>query len=245
MNYQEIEANKDISKFVKLFWQFDNTNKEEKRYTVLPDGYFDLVIRISKNKIIDVTIYGIWLKQMDVIIPNDSIVIGVTFKPISAEYIFTNQISEIVNDLKILDNTFQGIDKLSLNNFKSFVLEYSKNINTNIKFDNRKVEVFNILHENYGVITVEELSNKVFWKSRQINRYFNSTFGLSVKTYANILRCSISFKDIEKGKLSPSLSFYDQSHFIKEIKKHSGSNPKELHQNKNDRFLQFSTLHKL
>jgi len=102
-----------------------------------------------------------------------------------------------------------------------------------------------LLFSTFGSIRVEELSNKVFWNSRQINRYFSSKFGLSLKTYANILRCSKSFREIEKGKFSPDLNFYDQSHFIKEIKKHSGSNPKELHQNKNDRFLQFSTPHKL
>ena len=245
MNYTEILPDKEIDNLIKLFWQFDNTGEDEKRYTVLPDGYFDLVIKISNNQIRDITLYGIWLKQMDVIIPENTTILGITFKPLSAEYIFKNSIAETLTNLKVLENSHQNINNLSFNDFNLFVKQYSKQISTNKITDNRKIEVFNLLFKTFGSITVEELSNTVFWKSRQINRYFNSKFGLSLKSYANILRCSVSFKDIEKGKLSPSLNFYDQSHFIKEIKKHSGSNPKELHQNKNDQFLQFSTSHKL
>jgi len=245
VNYEEIYPNNVIADFVKLFWQFDNTLGEEKKYTVLPDGYFDLVIKISNNQILDITLYGIWMKQMNVIIPPDTIILGITFKPISAEYIFKHSIAEILNGVEILENSHQNIDKLSLHNFSEFVNQYSKHISKSIQTDIRKIEVFNLLFSTFGSIRVEELSNKVFWNSRQINRYFSSKFGLSLKTYANILRCSKSFREIEKGKFSPDLNFYDQSHFIKEIKKHSGSNPKELHQNKNDRFLQFSTPHKL
>ena len=140
--------------------------------------------------------------------------------------------------------TFWNIDNLPFNDFTSFVTQLSTIISTNIKTDNRKIETFNLLFNSFGSLTVEELSNKVFWSSRQINRYFKNSFGLSLKTYANILRCSASYTDIRQGELSPSLNYYDQSHFIKEIKKYTGSNPKELHQNKNDRFLQFYTLPK-
>ena len=40
--------------------------------------------------------------------------------------------------------------------------------------------------------------------------------------------------------LSPQTDYFDQAHFIKEIKKYTGTTPKELHKNKNDRFLQLS-----
>jgi AraC-like DNA-binding protein len=245
MIYKEINPNNEIADLVKLFWQFDNSLSDKKMYTVLPDGYFDLVIIISNNKIISVTLYGIWLHQMDVTIPANSIILGITFKPLAVEYIFKNSISEIFNGLKVLNSSQHNIDTFPFNNFTDFVLQYSDQISKINKIESRKVKLFKLLFDSYGSINVEELSNKVFWQSRQINRYFNSKFGLSLKTYANILRSSIAFKDIEKGKLSPPVNFYDQSHFIKEIKKHSGTNPKELHQNKNDRFLQFSTPHKL
>ncbi|SEN91039.1 hypothetical protein SAMN05216436_1253 [bacterium A37T11] len=47
---------------------------------------------------------------------------------------------------------------------------------------------------------------------------------------------------IQDGILFPQQNYADQSHFIKEAKKLSGVSPKELHKNKNGRFLQFSVL---
>lgn len=77
-----------------------------------------------------------------------------------------------------------------------------------------------------------------------MNRYFNQTFGLSLKAYCNILRFRASIEHIKQGKLFPELNFSDQAHFIKEVKKLSGVVPKELSKNENDRFIQLSTLTK-
>ena len=85
-------------------------------------------------------------------------------------------------------------------------------------------------------------ADKVFWSSRQMNRYFNKMFGLSLKSYCNILRCSAAYKDIKKGDLLSNQNYYDRSHFNKEIKKHTNHTPKNLLENENDRFLQISII---
>src|SRR6187551_2773962 len=103
-------------------------------------------------------------------------------------------------------------------------------------------KLFDLIYSSNGSLPVKELSDKVFWSSRQINRYFNEQFGISLKAYCNILRFRASFSHIKDGKLFPHENFADQSHFIKEVKKLSGVSPKELKRNQNDRFIQFSTL---
>ena len=242
--YEEYDTDNSLADFVKRFWKFSNPTANTQHYTILPDGYFDLIVTISNNKLDNISLYGIWTKQFEVKILANTTVLGITFKPIATDYILKQSIADILNSSKVLAKTFWNIDNLPFNDFTSFVTQLSTIISTNIKTDNRKIETFNLLFNSFGSLTVEELSNKVFWSSRQINRYFKNSFGLSLKTYANILRCSASYTDIRQGELSPSLNYYDQSHFIKEIKKYTGSNPKELHQNKNDRFLQFYTLPK-
>jgi len=82
----------------------------------------------------------------------------------------------------------------------------------------------------------------VYWSSRQINRYFNQQFGISLKAYCNILRFGASFKHISEGKLFPEQNFTDQNHFIKEIKKYAGVTPKELSKNKNERFVNITAI---
>ena len=84
----------------------------------------------------------------------------------------------------------------------------------------------------------------MFWSSRQINRYFNRIFGISLKAYCNIFRFKSSLNDIKNGELFPTLNFADQTHFIKEVKKMSGVTPKELSKNENDRFILLSSMSK-
>lgn len=88
----------------------------------------------------------------------------------------------------------------------------------------------------------ELYSKQVFWTSRQINRYFKDRFGIPLKSYCKILKCFASFNHIKKGQLYPEQNYFDQSHFIKDLKKHTGNNPTELFENKNDRFLQLATM---
>jgi AraC-like DNA-binding protein len=108
--------------------------------------------------------------------------------------------------------------------------------------DSRKQKLFEMIYTSNGALSVKELSEKVYWSSRQINRYFREQFGISLKAYCNILRFKASLQHIKEGKLYPEQDFADQNHFIKEIKKFSGVVPKELFKNQNDRFILLSTL---
>lgn len=241
MNYKEILPDKSISDFVKRFWLFENQTAEKKHYTILPDGYFDLTISIKNNQVENILLCGIWTNQIEITVPSTTKVFGITFKPFASEYIFQQSIADILNKSQSLDTSFWGIDKFQFENFESVVSILSKNIVPKNNLDNRKNELFKLLFSSLGTLSVKELSEKVFWSSRQINRYFKKQFGLSLKAYCNILRCKSSYKQLSKGFSNTNENFTDQSHFIKEIKKHTGTTPKKLAINKNDRFIQFST----
>ena len=247
--YEEIDTDKPLVDFVKRVWKFSNPTANIQRYTILPDGYFDLIIRITANKVDSITLFGLWTKEVEVVVPANTIIIGICFKPLAAEYILQQTIADTLNSFKTLPDDFWNINNIQLYNFKSWTDEVTIEMLQNFKkvsaFDNRKQNLFNLLFQSNGSLTVDDLSKQTFWTSRQINRYFKNKYGLTLKTYSNILRCASAYTDIREGDLFPKQDFYDQAHFIKEIKKHTGSNPKELHKNKNDRFLQFSTLPKV
>ena len=136
---------------------------------------------------------------------------------------------------------FWGFCIDDLNDFGEFCKKISKKIYSILpdKIDERKRQLFQLIFASNGEIPIKELSEKLLWSQRQINRYFNQQYGLSLKAYCKILRFQASLAHIKNGKLYPHLNFTDQSHFIKEVKQLSGVSPKELHKNKNDRFLQF------
>lgn len=166
---------------------------------------------------------------------------AINFNPLSVEYIFQHPIADILNSGKKLPANFWDFTIDDLNDFDEFCTKATRKIQSllPVAIDERKRKLFELIFTSNGEISVKELSEKIFWSERQINRYFNQQFGLSLKTYCNILRFQASLRHIKHGELYPQLNFADQSHFIKEIKKLSGVSPKELHKNKNDRFLQF------
>ncbi len=248
MNYQEIEPHHSLNQFVKRFWRFENSTPFTLNYTILPDGYFDLIIKITNNKLEGISLFGLWTKEIEVIIPANTTILGICLKPLSAEYILNENIAKNLNGFKTLSNDFWNINNRNLKSFPKFVKEINSEMLFTLKkvksFDYRMQNLFNLLFTSNGSLTVDELSKQTFWSSRQINRYFKNKFGITLKAYANILRCASSYLDIRDGNLFPRQEYYDQAHFIKEIKRHTGYKPKELHKNKNDRFLQFSTLPK-
>lgn len=149
-----------------------------------------------------------------------------------------------MNKAKNLSDDFWSFSSTDLDNFHQFTKKASQQIISILprETDYRKHKLFKLIYSSKGTLSVAELSEKVCWSSRQINRYFNQQYGLSLKTYCNIVRFRSSFQAIKQGTLFPQQNFFDQAHFIKEVRKLAGVSPKQLALNQNDRFIQFSTL---
>jgi AraC-like DNA-binding protein len=247
MKYEEKNPDEDLINFVKCFWTSETLTKNCE-YTILPDGYFDLIVEIKKDKISDIKLTGIWIIPIEVKIEIDTKIFAVRLKPLAIELLENVNLKPVLNSLIHFDGDFIGIGNLALNNFCEFcnhIENYLKDRIQKIKaLNNCKICLFNEIYKG-EVFNVQELSERTFWPSRQINRYFNLTFGLSLKEYLNIIRCNQTFKDIANNILAPQSSYFDQSHLIKEIKKYTGATPKELNKNRNDRFLQLLTLKKI
>lgn len=245
MKHRNIKIDGFLSNFINCFWECDNS-RNEVEFTILPDGYFDLIFEIKNNKILNISLTGIWTKQINVKIKENTKLIGIQFKLIASEYIFKESIKSIINSETILPSNFWGAKNLPFDNFEQFKDSLSHKIHYGLKnlkeIDNRKFKLFNTLYEQKGDLNVKELSAYVSWSSRQINRYFNQQFGFSLKTFSNILKCKSSYREIANGQLHSIQDYYDQAHYIKEVKRYTGSTPKELYRNENDRFLQLSTL---
>lgn len=246
--YEEIEPDKRLSTFIKSFWHFENNEVKNQNYSILPDGCFDLLIYFNESIGEKIFLTGLWNKNIDVNIPAKTKILAIRFKPLSAEYVFQTKITSLLNSMisvsidnykfiEMLDTRYQNLDLFASSN----TIKIQSILGTKQGIDTRKEKLFNLLFTNNGVVSIKELSEKVFWSDRQIRRYFNENYGLSIKEYANILRINSTYKDLAKGEYYPQAEYFDQSHFIKEIRKYTGVKPNTLIKNKNDRFLQLST----
>ena len=238
-HFQLIEPDKSLTDFVYCFSSFQNFS-DQREAVIIPNGKIDLIFSKSNDDQLQVVLLGLETKPK-YINQEVSDFFAVSFNPFAIEYIFKHSIADIVNTGKILPSNFWNFCTEDLSDFEEFYKKLTKKITSLLPdvTDERKRNLFQLIAHSNGEISIKELSEKVFWSQRQINRYFNQQFGLSIKAYSKILRFQASLPHIKKGDLYPQLNFTDQSHFIKEIKQFSGVSPKELHKNKNDRFLQF------
>ncbi|PYF77077.1 helix-turn-helix domain-containing protein [Pedobacter nutrimenti] len=244
LTYKIIEPGKPLSDFVDSFWFLCNQSDRDIETTGLPDGRIDLSLAKSAAAPFRIVLLGLNTKYDQAVIPAHTRMFVISFKLLAVEYIFHETISDILDYGKTFSSDFWGFSENDLQHFESFVQKATQKIESLLpkEIDKRKQKLFELIYTSKGAATVKELSEKVFWSSRQINRYFNQQFGLSLKTYCNILRFRASLEHIAQGKLFPEEHFFDQTHFIKEIKKFTGVVPKELSKNKNDRFILLSSL---
>ena len=244
IEWKIVKPPSELTDFVEGFWMLANHSDTTHQIIVLPDGRFDIIFSFSDNEGLEAALKGLDIEPKQRTIPATTLYCAVSFKLLAIEYLLNENVRTLLNIGINLPVDFWGVTRTDLANFDVFCAKVSEKIIPLIKsnISERKQKLFSLIYESQGAMTVKELSEKVFWSSRQINRYFNQTFGISLKAYCNIIRFKSSLAHIKKGQLFPELNFADQNHFIREVKKMSGVTPKELSRNKNDRFILLSAI---
>jgi len=241
---KSIAPSPTLSWLVDAFWMLQNNSHSSKQITILPDGRIDLLFSESPQEAFHATLLGLATHAAPAVIEAGWTGFAISFNPLATEYLLNESVADLLNSGRTMEPGKLTISKSDLIDFELFVIKAEKMITAALPndIDTRKKDLFDLIFSSKGSLAVKDLSEKVFWSSRQINRYFTQQYGISLKTYCSIIRFRSAFPQLKKGKLFPEENFVDQSHFIKEIKKLSGALPKELSINKNDRFVQFSVL---
>ena len=89
------------------------------------------------------------------------------------------------------------------------------------------------LYQNPKEQNVVKMAENIGFNKRQLFRIFQKNYGVSPKVLLNIVRLHLCLTLLlqEKVKLidiAIQCGFYDQSHFIKEIKRYTGISPLKL-----------------
>jgi AraC-like DNA-binding protein len=225
-----------------------NPTNEKESFTFVPDGFPKIILVYQNNQIKRYFKTGIFTEPKEVYVPANSIVIGCRFKILAPEYLFNQSIAHLISQEESLDIDYLNAKNFDITNLDKLIVQWEKELVKliNIKKPHKnKLRLSRLLYKSKGTLRVTQVSEQIFWEQKQINRYFNQYLGISLKTYMNIQRAHNAYFDIRQGKLAPTLGgFYDQSHFIKEIKKHTGATPKEVFQNQNETFKQIKNIKK-
>jgi len=101
-------------------------------------------------------------------------------------------------------------------------------------------ESLNLIHKNIGSITVKNLLERLNISERQFEKRFSQTVGISPQFYIRVKRFNEAIRLMKTRQFERltdvafALNFYDQSHFIRDIKEFSGITPKSLSQKVDD-----------
>jgi AraC-like DNA-binding protein len=95
-------------------------------------------------------------------------------------------------------------------------------------------ESLRLIHQHHASVGVKHLRDYLNLSERQFERRFSQTVGLSPQAYIRVARFNEAIRLIKTGgyekltDIAHALCYYDQSHFIRDIKTFSGMTPKDI-----------------
>ncbi len=239
VNYKEYRL-EELNEYCMCIWQMQSKEYlEETIYNnILPDACIDIVIDFICKTI---CVAGFSKDTMSLELKGQVDYIGVRLKPsifyllfnIEADKVMDRQvpISEIEKEDNLLKIFLLKDTNKRINTLKKYLLEKLKNIS--------KKDFINLVDELYESPkqqTVIDIARKLGYNQRHLFRLFKVNYGLSPKVLLNILRLHLCLtllleENMDLTSIATLCGFYDQSHFIKEIKKYTGISPLKLLEN--------------
>jgi AraC-like DNA-binding protein len=242
-----------LQPYIGRIWVFESTSgiPDGDMKTIAPNGKIKLIIQYKKNlkstmgNIIkdssENSVIIIGQSTIPAIIESETEVgtIGIEFKPFAVYKFLNFPLNEITNQV----NNLQDVMGNAGYNLQQRLMEVAT-----IEAKVRLVEDF-LIHQFYslrkhnpiaeyavkriilsnGLIRIDELSDKLGYTKRHVDRIFSEYIGIGPKEFSSIIRFQTFYKKFHSSADFKAAdfydSYYDQSHFIKEFRKFTGYSP--------------------
>ncbi len=243
--YQQIEPIEDLKDLVHSFWTHYNVTSEPETLSIFPDSFFKIVFLAREGQVLDYFVTGLWAKTKEFTIPANTSSFGCRLMILAPEYLLARKVDSIFGSSEKLPYSYLNLRDFDLRDFETIVKRWQEELirlKPKRSIEPKKKRLSELLYEMKGEISANEVSRQVFWSNRQINRYLNDRLGISLKTYLDMQKVYEAYLQIRKGILFPEKAFFDQSHFIRTIKKYTGETPSGLLKQIDDRFIQLKNI---
>lgn len=228
---------KELNNYCMCIWTMKSKTILEKTIYnhILPDACIDIIIDIA-HKTIHFAGFSKETKPLE--LNGEVAYLGVRLKPGAFYTLF-----HIESD-KIMDHLipFSQIEK-DYNLYSLFIIqetekqiEYIKNYlvkKIQNHPDTKFIQLVDQLYQNPKEQNVITLAQNLGYNQRHLVRIFKTQYGISPKVLLNIVRLHLCLtllldEKMELVAIATLCGFYDQSHFIKEIKRYTGISPLQL-----------------
>ena len=225
MIIHELKANDFLKNFIYSFIHI-RTNSKNKSLFIYPDGADYLLFSKDEIKSLDKTEvqskYQLNLKQ------NQEYFL-VRFKPFTLYYL-QKQKEKYENVLKIIHKNISTSNSLTIKKTSISLLIMEL---LDVTFlENHITNIFNLILESKGNITVEEISLQTNIHPKKLQRDFKTILGVTPKQFISIIKfqnaISIFYSSINSVKIIKTDPYYDYSHHSKIFNKYLRMTPKNF-----------------
>ncbi len=244
MFYREIPASPEVSHLVLSFWEFlaQGENHEPIVHEVFPDGCISLFYYGNENADVNLLfVNDLSLKTVRTKVFANDVYWGMRFSPAACAKILRVNPSEIqsqpLNESKNFLHITRGLlEKLIYcRNFEEAIKIYEAQIKslqiTRAETDDKIAEAVKTIEENLGEMRVSDIAEAVHLSTRQLERRFKKSAGLSPKQYARARRIrATAISLVEKSEMNwasraAEMGFADQAHLTHEFSMLTGRSP--------------------
>lgn len=239
IDYQEIKPSDALKNIVVFFWRIENLSNQPVNYTIIPDGTVDVIADLYGDCQLKISVSQAVPAVLP--LPPKTSFWGVRLYPSVFTSVFKMPIKGIADsfwiDFQEVTNKQEALflsEQLSgcydLSQKKSLFEQFLKRLlaKDDLKTDNRFLTVLDHIYNQNGHLRIEKDLNCGV-SPRQLRRLFDEYIGFSPKEFAKIVQVQTAIQQIQHAHFSfYDMGFYDQAHFIREIKGFTGFNPTQL-----------------
>ena len=118
IKFSQIDPSKGLEELIESYWEYQNPTNQVKRVTIFPDSFFKIIIEFRGAKILRYFLTGLWTKEVEIEIPENTSMYGIKFKILAPEYIFHKGIASLILSKKDLQLNFWNILDVTQGDFR-------------------------------------------------------------------------------------------------------------------------------
>jgi len=252
----QVSPSKELSPFIKHYLFLDNTETAVQRFRLFSDGNTGIVFSVKSKLISGINkyeikeylpasfLYGQLNGFKDLYSENEIALIIVVFQPNGIHQLLGIPAHEFLDSIipvedvfdkkiKILqESLFKQNNQIRIELLNSFFnsLIASKTTSNQFLIDHS----LSFIIKNEGQFSIKQLVEYTGYTERHLERKFKECIGLNPKKFGNVVRLHHFLKLLKDKPDDSNLTticydagFSDQSHLIKDFKKHTGITPTE------------------
>lgn len=252
---KQLPIPKSIEPFVKEIIVIDSNEMEiDHRLPFYADGFPGVVYSKSINpfylqprnkKLSDFYLYGQTIEPISIDVKGAFQFFCIRMYPFAVRILLgvdPKVLNDDCFDLMLVENvdTRQTLKKLNQSEDTLEIIEILAHyfnellLNASINPDYRIKLAINLILKSNGVMSIQEVRNRLHVTERTLERHFLKEIGVTPKQFAKIIQFSSSLKQMTETdflsltEIGHDNGFADQSHFIRSFKRYTGKTPKEF-----------------